>query len=400
MRATGTGARARCGRRWRDSPPRSVAPASTSSRPPVGEVRRDLDPDVGHQPPRLARSAAACRRSRPASPTSGQRRGRARSRDAGAPVLARRPRRRSRPAPRRSSGGAGRSSGGSPPGGGRARRAPRPAPRALRCAPPRTRRCPTRIPLVNGMRSSPAARIVSRRRAGCLVGEPWWTTRSGLTDSSISPCEAVTSRSRARSSRESTPRFVCGSRPRSSARSHAHDHVGGEVLVAPGAAGARATSGLTSGCSPVSTSSSLTARRGAVEQREHLVGLVQVRLVGGEGAVLAVAPAGPRQREREVAREGDAPARHSRAVYGGRVETPVCDVSPPGACATGGSRSWAGSGSWSSARWRRGPPGRRSRATSTCPARTPSGRSTCSRPASRGSPATAPRSSSTPRRAP
>ena len=31
---------------------------------------------------------------------------------------------------------------------------------------------PTRIPLVNGIRSSPAASIVSSRRAGCLVGEP------------------------------------------------------------------------------------------------------------------------------------------------------------------------------------------------------------------------------------
>ena len=49
---------------------------------------------------------------------------------------------------------------------------------------------------MNGIRSSPAARIVSSRRSGCFVGEPWWTTRSGLIDSSISPCEAVTSRSR------------------------------------------------------------------------------------------------------------------------------------------------------------------------------------------------------------
>ena len=61
-------------------------------------------------------------------------------------------------------------------------------------------------------------------RAGCLVGEPAWTvsiSRSEI-DSSISPCEAVTSRSRAEVRRGSaTPRFVCGSSPRSSARSHA-----------------------------------------------------------------------------------------------------------------------------------------------------------------------------------
>ena len=82
---------------------------------------------------------------------------------------------------------------------------------------------PTRMPLVNGMRSSPAASIVASRRAGCLVGEPACTvsiSRSEI-DSSISPCEAVTSRSRARSARLRTPRFVCGSMPRSSARSQA-----------------------------------------------------------------------------------------------------------------------------------------------------------------------------------
>ena len=133
-----------------------------------------------------------------------------------------RPRRRSRRALPRSSAGGGRSSAGSPPGCGRAARARPRAPRATA-----TRSCsvspiPTRIPLVNGILSSPAASIVSRRRAGCFVGEPACTvciSRSD-TDSSISPCEAVTSRSRARSSRESTPRLVCGNRPRSSARSH------------------------------------------------------------------------------------------------------------------------------------------------------------------------------------
>ena len=79
---------------------------------------------------------------------------------------------------------------------------------------------PTRIPVVKGMRSSPAARMVSRRTSGCLVGEPWWTTRSGFTDSSIRPCEAVTSRRRARSAFGIAPMLVWGSMPRSSARSH------------------------------------------------------------------------------------------------------------------------------------------------------------------------------------
>ena len=75
---------------------------------------------------------------------------------------------------------------------------------------------------MNGIFSSPAARIVSSRTAGCLVGDPWWAIRSGLVDSSINPCEAVTSRKRARSRAESVPRLVCGSMPRSSARSQAH----------------------------------------------------------------------------------------------------------------------------------------------------------------------------------
>jgi hypothetical protein len=31
---------------------------------------------------------------------------------------------------------------------------------------------PTKMPLVNGIRSSPASRIVSKRLSGCFVGEP------------------------------------------------------------------------------------------------------------------------------------------------------------------------------------------------------------------------------------
>ena len=48
---------------------------------------------------------------------------------------------------------------------------------------------PTRIPEVKGIRSSPAASIVARRAAGCLVGLPAWTVsiRRSEMDSSISP---------------------------------------------------------------------------------------------------------------------------------------------------------------------------------------------------------------------
>ena len=75
---------------------------------------------------------------------------------------------------------------------------------------------------MNGILSSPAASIVAMRTSGCFDGDPAWTVsiRRSEIDSSISPCEAVTSRSRARSSCERAPRFVCGRRPRSSARSH------------------------------------------------------------------------------------------------------------------------------------------------------------------------------------
>ena len=60
------------------------------------------------------------------------------------------------------------------------------------------------------------------------------------------------------------------------------------------------------------------AARGAVEDLEDLLGRVQVRLVRCERAVLAVAAAGPRQRQRQIAREGH-PATHwheSRARRG------------------------------------------------------------------------------------
>ena len=48
---------------------------------------------------------------------------------------------------------------------------------------------PTRMPLVNGIFSSPAAAIVSSRRDGCLVGEPACTVsiRRSEIDSSIKP---------------------------------------------------------------------------------------------------------------------------------------------------------------------------------------------------------------------
>ena len=108
----------------------------------------------------------------------------------------------------------------------------RPAPRAPATRSSGVSPMPTRIPLVNGIRSSPAARIVSSRRSGCLVGDPWCTTRSGFTDSSISPCEAVTSRSRASSSREQHAHVGVRQHPALERALARPGHVRDEVLVA------------------------------------------------------------------------------------------------------------------------------------------------------------------------
>ena len=175
---------------------------------------------------------------------------------------------------------------------------------------------PTRIPLVNGILSSPAARIVSRRRAGCLVGEPACTvsiSRSD-TDSSISPCEAVTSRSRARSRAiEHAEVGVRQQAPLERPLAHPHD-VSGEVLV-PVLAQPRAHLGVDLRALAGQHQQLLDLPAGRpVEDLEHLLGRVQMGRVGGERAVLAVAPARPRQRQRQVAREGD-PATHAGAVY-------------------------------------------------------------------------------------
>src|SRR6185436_98985 len=62
------------------------------------------------------------------------------------------------------------------------------------------------------------------------------------------------------------------------------------------------------------------AARRAVEDPLDLVGFVQVRLVRRERAVLAVAPAGPGERQREVARESD-PSAHPAPSYAARVRS-------------------------------------------------------------------------------
>ena len=76
---------------------------------------------------------------------------------------------------------------------------------------------PMRMPVVKGMRSSPARRIMARRVAGRLSGASSWgppgpQSRSEVV-SSIIPWLAETSRSSASSRRERIPALGWGRRP-------------------------------------------------------------------------------------------------------------------------------------------------------------------------------------------
>ena len=76
---------------------------------------------------------------------------------------------------------------------------------------------PTRIPVVNGMASSPAASRVARRRAGSLVAQRAWgppgSWRRSDSDSSIIPWLALTPRRVASSPGCRAPALAWGSSP-------------------------------------------------------------------------------------------------------------------------------------------------------------------------------------------
>ncbi len=174
---------------------------------------------------------------------------------------------------------------------------------------------PIRIPVVNGIASSPASRIVSRRAAGRLSGEPKCgpprsESRSAAV-SSMSPCDAVTSRSAASSSRVSTPGLACGSRPVSSSTSAAHAHEvldrrlateRGQLLAGDAVAALRLVA---------EREQRLRAAGGGAGAGdvEHLVGR-QVRALAAarrtrERAVVTDVPAQLRQRDEDLRRVGD-----------------------------------------------------------------------------------------------
>ncbi len=226
--------------------------------PPVRQVGRDLDAHVRHQPRGIRARAARMSSSEIGVAQSGQRQ------------RVRRDRRRSlrrvgdlAPAPARSSAGAARSSGGSPPGCGRTRAAPPPAPRATPRAPPASSPMPTRMPLVNGILSSPAARIVSSRRCRMLGGRPLVhhqvrvhrLEHQALRGGDLAQARQVVAREHAEVGVRKHPALE-----RPLARP---GHVGGEVARARTRQAGAATSAFTSGLSPVSTSSSFTPRREA-----------------------------------------------------------------------------------------------------------------------------------------
>ena len=298
-----------------ERPPRSVAPASTSSghqserfggtwMPTSGISRRHSaisrfmsSSVIGEAQSGSGRHAAAPF----GDPPSSQRR-----RAASSAISA---------TSARSSAGAGRSSGGSPPGCGRGGRATSASASSEATRSSSVSPIPTRMPLVKGIRSSPAASIVASRLAGCLVGEPAWTVSISRseTDSSIRPCEAVTSRSRARSSAREHAEVGVGKHAPLQRPLAGPDHVGGEVLVAPRP---QPLGDLRVDLGPLAGEHQqlLALRRERlVEAPLDLLGRMDVGVVGGERAVLAVALAGARERERVVAREGD--PTHACASY-------------------------------------------------------------------------------------
>ena len=216
-----TDARARCGRRWRSarrgrSRRRGRARGHQSARfggictPTSGMSRRHSA--TSRRMSSIVTGVAQAGRSWHAAP-----RPRSRCATARAP-----PRRRSAPAPARSSWRAGRSSAGSPPAGGRARRARRRARRAPPCAPSSRLADPDEDParerdaqLAGRADRRQAALGVLRRRA--LVGDEIGV--DGLEHEPLRRRHLAQPREVGRA--DSTPRFVCGSSPRSSACSQA-----------------------------------------------------------------------------------------------------------------------------------------------------------------------------------
>ncbi len=195
---------------------------------------------------------------------------------------------------------------------------------------------PTRIPLVNGICSSPAASIVSRRarrvlgrRAGVdglhqALGDR--LEHQPLRGGHLAQAGEVLAAEDAEVGvRQDAPleRPLAGP-----------DDVGGEVVVAPRGE-PRGDLGVDLGPLAGEDEQLLgVAPHRLLEPLLDLVGRVEVRPVGRERAVLAVALAGARERERVVAREGD-PAHRRHATATRRRPTGPGALSRPAAGSVG-----------------------------------------------------------------
>ena len=170
---------------------------------------------------------------------------------------------------------------------------------------------PTRIPVVKGMPSSPAASRVASRRSGVLSGAPRWQSRPALSVSIIIPWEADTVRSRASSPAGQGAGVGVGQEPGLRQHQPGHGHqvvdrrpVAGGVEPVPGHRVAVLGS-LAEG------EEGLVAAGGGARpgDGQHLVGREEGRLHPGrrlgEGAVPAPVPAQPGEGDEDLGREGD-----------------------------------------------------------------------------------------------
>ena len=171
---------------------------------------------------------------------------------------------------------------------------------------------PTRIPVVNGIWSSPAASMVASRRSGVLSGALRWHSRSPRKVSIIIPWLGLTGRSWSSSSAERAPALACGSSPVSSNTSFAIAATYSTVDENRGArraTGGRRRSG-SSGRSPsVNSASWQPALAPCLAIFNTSVGL-QVQLLHpgrwlGEGAVAAAVVAQHGEGDEDLGAVGD-----------------------------------------------------------------------------------------------
>ena len=188
---------------------------------------------------------------------------------------------------------------------------------------------PTRIPVVNGIRSSPAASIVASRTSGCLLGDPLVSHEAG-----VDRLEHQSLRSRDLTQSGEVPRadradVRVREKPPVERLLAGPDDVGREVDVPPGV---EATGDLSVDLRLLAGQDEELLDPATDRPIQELLDLrrrVEMGLVGRERAVLAVAAARSRERERQVAREGD-PAAHLRRILVAGSPAPGPPPDPPG----------------------------------------------------------------------